>query len=71
MTKDKSQKYLAVAFRSARRATGYSRNSIAASIGVPIDIWIEYERGARPVPYCVLIKLLIFGMDFYLHRKVS
>ncbi len=66
MTRD--TKRLAIAFRLARRATGYSRNAIATKMGVPDEIWFQYERGTRPIPHCVLIKLLMFGMDFYLHR---
>ena len=55
--------------RHARKAMGVSPAYIAQCVNVSEMEWFEYERNQKPVPMHIVIKLLMFGMDFWARNR--
>ena len=57
------------AIKCARLASGINTEYISKCIGTPLADWVDYEHNRKPVPGYILIKLMIFGMDFWARNK--
>ena len=60
---------LGQSIRSARKTMGLKCQFLSKCLDVPFDEWLEYEHNRKPVPANIVIKLLIFGMDFWVRNK--
>ena len=60
---------MGLVLRSARLASGLKAGYIAKCMDVSTSEWLEYERNRNPIPGHIIIKLMIFGMDFWARNK--
>ncbi len=55
--------------RAARIASGLRVEYISQCMNTTAKEWIYYEQNREPIPGHILIKLMIFGMDFWSRNK--
>lgn len=55
--------------RFSRKAMGLSQASIAKFMGVSQIEWITYERNRKLIPANIIMKLIMFGMDFWCNNS--
>lgn len=56
--------------RNARAFMGVSRELLARRMGISYETLEAYERGRRRIPNTILIKLYMFGIDFWIDDAV-
>lgn len=72
--KDSAQEYnMAVdmgrILKYARRASGFSQLGIAKCMEITEYEWQCYERNRRQIPTHIILKLIMFGMDFWAQNR--
>lgn len=55
--------------RHARQLLGISKARIAARMGVPESMWQKYENGGLRIPESLMLKIYMFGLDFWCERE--
>ena len=55
--------------RASRLACGLNIEYIAQCMNTTRKEWIGYEQNHEPIPGHIIIKLMIFGMDFWVRNK--
>ncbi len=56
--------------RDARSMLGISKARMAQKIGVPEELWVKYENGAVRIPESLMLKIYMFGLDFWCERDL-
>ena len=56
--------------RYARIMLGISQDRLATRLGIPKNIWIKYETGALRIPDSMMLKIFMFGLDFWCERDL-
>jgi len=54
--------------RKARMCLGISQERLAERMGISDAIWQKYENGALRIPGSVMLKIFMFGLDFWCER---
>lgn len=72
--KDSAQEYnMAVdmgrILKYARRASGFSQLGISKCMEITEHEWQCYERNRRQIPTHIMLKLIMFGMDFWCKNR--
>ena len=55
--------------RAARLASGLKVDYIAQCMNTTHKEWVWYEQNHAPIPGHIIIRLMIFGMDFWARNK--
>ena len=55
--------------RCSRTACGLNVEYISKCMDATQQDWLEYESNRKPIPAHIIIKLMIFGMDFWARNK--
>ena len=56
--------------RNARVFMGVSRGLLAERMGISYETLTDFEMGRRRIPNSILIKLYMFGIDFWMDKVV-
>lgn len=56
--------------RKARKLMAISRERLAARMGIPEIILEKYENGAIRIPNSVMLKIFMFGLDFWCEQDL-
>ena len=55
--------------RATRLASGLNVDYIAQCMNTTRKDWMRYEQNLMPIPGHIIIKLMIFGMEFWARNK--
>lgn len=56
--------------KTARSFMGVSRKLLAQRMGITYETLQAYENGNRRIPNSILLKLYMFGIDFWIDNAV-